>query len=272
MDAINNYLKPHFKIGIDLPDIYRETIAISRIIQKDKVIIILFLPKISRSQDPKEIDGGWNRAINRIYEMLSDIEFKKLKMILEKIDVEDVNKLKAFLSEFQADDIPKVKAILDQYNNDDGTYSKKIDNNPKLEKVLDNFEDDGQLKNNIKFKNPVLDILSRVTVENIQEVLTQVTESFGLNSAEFEAVQFTSIPAFNVVATIIVVTVYHQKFPMKLFKKNSSSNDIEMGSIDVQKLREDFENMKAELKQLKEDIIKEKTSKILGARSDEPDN
>ena len=45
-----------------------------------------------------------------------------------------------------------------------------------------------------------------------------------------------------------------------------------MGSIDVQKLREDFENMKAELEQLKEDIIKEKTSKILGARSDEPDN
>ena len=260
-NAINEFLKPHFKIGVEFQDIYKGTIAISRIIERNKVIIIVFLPKISRNLDPQDISEGWNGPMNQMLEKFSDVDFEKLQKVLAEMDLADVKKLKQFLSEFQVEDITKLKNILNQFDNE-GTYAKLnhvtapevkevLESYPKLGKVLENFNSEGELKTDFKFKNPVLAILSKVTPENIQEILQQVTATVGLNSPEFEAIQFTSIPAVNVIITIGVLALYQKNLLPGIFRRVSTSNeDVEMGPVQIQKMKEELEQLKSDIREL----------------------
>ena len=305
--GLNNFLKPAgYKAGVTMQNIYKQKVAVSRIIQNGKVVIILFLPKVPVSTELDDNTGGWNPTFNRIYEMLIDMDFDHLKSLMEKLDLNHLDKLNSFASSldengiqnlktllqgFDESDIQKLKSLLQGLNVDrlkkvisvfDNDQVDKLEQIlerfgtiDKLNKVLEKFDDNGDLiKVDIKtFKNPILTGISNINMESLEQLLFQLSDAVnGWNSIGFEKLQTAGIPITNIVILFISGVLFKKnKIPYLPYNSPSSpknDEDIEMGNIELETLKVDFENLKAEVEKLRKSI---KRKNHPGARNSEPD-
>ena len=284
LHEINDFLRSTgYKAGITMQNIYKQTVAISRILHKDKVVIILFVPKVPIHQEIDDTSGDWNPTISRMYEMLAAMDFGHLKSLLAMLDQNDIDKLNTLTSLMNENDIQKLKKVISVFNNDQvdklEQILKRFDTADKLTKVLQNFDDNGNLKkiDISSFQNPVLTQFSKINMEKLENLFFLLTESVnGWNSIGFEKLQTAGIPIINILMLLSTGVLFKKNkipyLPYDLPGRQENANDIEMGNnIELQTLKTDFAQLKADFEKLKKSIKNSNTTHP-GARESEPDS